>query len=149
MPEQPKYYIVEASALPEVFVKVAEARHLLETGEAATVNEAVKATGISRSAYYKYKDMITMLRDMNTGIVTFQLTLLDESGCLSAILSIFAQYGANILTINQSIPRDGTAAVTLSAELHGCTAEELLCKAAEMPGVVRAEIAAKQGTQSW
>mgnify|MGYP002624763813 FL=1 len=145
MTEQPKYYIVEASALPEVFRKVAEARRMLETGEAATVNEAVRRTGISRSAYYKYKDMITMLRDMNRGVVTFQLTLRDEAGILSSILTIFAKQGANILTINQSIPRDGIASVSLSCELIQCTAEELLNLAVQTPGVVRAEIAAQMG----
>ena len=145
MTEQPKYYIVEASALPEVFRKVAEARRMLETGEAATVNEAVRRTGISRSAYYKYKDMITMLRDMDRGVVTFQLTLRDEAGILSSILTIFAKEGANILTINQSIPRDGIASVSLSCELIQCTAEELLNLAVRTPGVVRAEIAAQMG----
>ena len=145
MTEQPKYYIVEASALPEVFRKVAEARRMLETGEAATVNEAVRRTGISRSAYYKYKDMITMLRDMNRGVVTFQLTLRDEAGILSSILTIFAKEGANILTINQSIPRDGIASVSLSCELIQCTAEQLLNLAVRTPGVVRAEIAAQMG----
>ena len=145
MAEQPKYYIVEASALPEVFRKVAEARRMLETGEAVTVNEAVKRTGISRSAYYKYKDMITMLRDMNRGVVTFQLALRDEAGILSAILTIFARQGANILTINQSIPRDGIASVSLSCELIRCTAEDLLRLAVETPGVIRAEITAQMG----
>ena len=148
MPEQPRYYIVEASALPEIFLKVAQARHILETGEAATVNDAVRAAGISRSAYYKYKDMITMLRDLNAGTVTLQLTLLDKAGILSGLLTEFARCGANILTIHQSIPHDGTAAVGISAELRDCTAEELLCTAIDHPGVVKAEIVAKQEAEA-
>lgn len=149
MLEQPKYYIVKASALPEVFLKVAEARRLLETGEAVTVNEAVKATGISRSAYYKYKDVISLLRDLNNGIVTFRFTLRDVAGILSDILTIFTQCGANILTINQSIPKDGTASVVLSAELKNRTAEELIQRVTGTPGVVHAEIAAKREADLW
>ncbi len=149
MPEHPKYYIVEASALPEIFVKVAEARRMLETGSAATVNDAVKAMGISRSAYYKYKDVISVLQDMNSGIVTFQMSLRDEAGILSAILAIFAGCGANILTLNQSIPRDGAAPVSISAELHEATAEEILHHIIATPGVIRAQISAKQESSPW
>ena len=67
MKSKPKYYIIEASALPEVFLKVAEAKRLLSTGEAATVNEATKMTDISRSAFYKYRDAILPFQNMKTG----------------------------------------------------------------------------------
>ena len=91
-----KYYIVEASALPEVFLKVAEAKRLLATGEASTVNEAAKMTDISRSAFYKYREAVQPFRNMNTKqIITFQFLLRDEPGALSAILAAFAQQDAN------------------------------------------------------
>ena len=117
MSDKHKYYIVEASALPEVFIKVAEAKRLLSTGEASTVNEATRMTDISRSAFYKYKDSVQPFNDMKAEhIITFYAMLKDKSGVLSRVLSIFAASGANILTINQSIPTNGCAAVTISAE---------------------------------
>ena len=81
MSTKPKYYIVESSALPEVFLKVAEAKRLLSTGEASTVNEATRMTDISRSAFYKYRDAVLPFQSMMTGrIITFQLLLHDEQG---------------------------------------------------------------------
>ena len=145
MDKMPKYFIVEARALPEVFRKVAEAKWLLENGEVATVGEATKATDISRSAFYKYRDSIAPFENLMAGrILTFQLILRDVSGLLSAILSVFAQYGANILTINQTIPSNGTASVTVSAETNGVSkgVEALLRALAAMQGVLKAEILA-------
>ena len=141
----PKYYIVEATALPEVFLKVAEAKWLLETGEVGTVNEATRATGISRSAFYKYRDAIAPFQNLMAGrILTFHFLLRDVTGLLSSILSIFAQFGANILTINQTIPTGGSASVTISAETTGMErgAEELLRTLSRMDGVLKAEILA-------
>lgn len=81
MANNPKYYIIESSALPEVFLKVAEAKRLLDTGEAATVNDATRQSGISRSAFYKYRDSILPFQNLMAGrIITFQLTLHDETG---------------------------------------------------------------------
>ena len=112
MAKSPDYYIVEASALPEIFRKVVEARRLMDTGEVETVNQAVQATGISRSAFYKYKDAVRPFQDMLHGrIVTFQLLLKDEPGLLSQVLNRFAGSGANILTINQGIPANGCAEI--------------------------------------
>ena len=145
MDKTPKYYIVEASALPDVFLKAAEAKRLLDTGEADTVGEATKRTGISRSAFYKYRDVMTPFQNLMAGrIITFQLTLKDRTGVLSGILSIFAYNGANILTINQNIPVGGSAIVTISAEtgeLH-CSVEDLLKRMGNMDGVLKAEIVA-------
>lgn len=145
MQQLPKYYIVEASALPEVFLKVAQAKWLLEAGEAATVGEATRVTGISRSAFYKYRDAISPFRNLLTGrILTFQLILRDVTGLLSSILSIFAQFGANILTINQTIPTCGVASVTISAETTevAAGAEALLHALSQIDGVIKAEILA-------
>ena len=145
MAQLPKYYIVEAQALPEVFLKVAEAKWLLETGEVATVNDAARATGISRSAFYKYRDSISPFQNLMAGrILTFQLLLRDMTGLLSSILTIFAQFGANILTINQSIPTGGRAMVTISAETSNlnCNIEALTQQIAERTGVVKADCVA-------
>ena len=90
-----KYYIVSAEALPEVFIKVAEARRMLQVGEAATVGEAARMVGISRSAFYKYKDAVQPFQDMKAGhIITFYALLKDNPGVLSNFLSIFANSGA-------------------------------------------------------
>lgn len=145
MANQPKYYIVNASALPEVFLRVAEAKRLLDTGEVLTVNDAALRADISRSAFYKYRDMIFPFQNLMAGhIITFQISLRDEPGALSAILSVFAQLGANILTINQTIPTNGCAAVTASVETNQLNVplEELLNCLSSTFGVIRAEILA-------
>ena len=145
MPQAPKYYIVEANALPEIYLKVAEAKRLMETGEVATVNAATQRVGISRSAFYKYRDSILPFQNLMAGrIITFQLTLHDETGNLSSLLTIFAQWGANILPINQTIPPNGCAGVTISADTNHLqtSLEELLRYLNAMQGVVRAEILA-------
>ena len=145
MNKNPKYYIVEASALPEVFLKVAEAKRLLVTGEASTVNEAAKMMDISRSAFYKYRDAILPFQDMKTGrIITFQFLLHDEPGVLSNMLTAFAKQEANILTINSIVPTNGCALVTISAETSDISVplEELLSQLGNVPGVIKAEILA-------
>lgn len=145
MANNPKYYIIESAALPEVFLKVAEAKRLLETGEVSTVNDATRRTGISRSAFYKYRDAILPFHNLMTGrIVTFQLTLHDEPGNLSSILSCFARWHSNILTINQTIPTNGCALVTVTAETAqlDISLEDLLHDLGSTPGVVKAEVLA-------
>ena len=145
MKEAPKYYIVEASALPEVFLKVAEVKRLLSTGEASTVNEATRMTDISRSAFYKYRDAIMPFQNMMTGrIITFQFMLHDQQGVLSQMLNVFAHRQANILTINSIVPTNGCALVTISAETNNVTVplEDLLHEIGAMPGVIKAEVLA-------
>jgi len=142
---QIKYYIVAAEALPEVFLKVAEAKRMLQTGEADTVGEATRLAGISRSAFYKYKDAVQPFNDMKTGrILTFYAMLKNNPGVLSNVLSIFAASGANILTINQSIPVNGCAAVTISAETSDMkvSLEEMVAEVSETYGAVKFEILA-------
>lgn len=140
-----KYYIVAADALPEIFIKVAEAKRMMQTGEVDTVGEATKRAGISRSAFYKYKDSVQPFNDMKSEhIITFYAMLKDKSGVLSRVLSIFASSGANILTINQSIPTNGCAAVTISAETSEMaeSLEQLLADVSALDGVVKLEILA-------
>lgn len=132
MQKMPKYFIVEADALPEIFLKVSQAKGLLETGEASTVNQAAAMVGISRSAFYKYKDAVRPFNDMKNGrIVTFQFSLRNEPGVLSRLLNIFAETGGNILTINQGLPVNDCAVATIAAETSGLrlSLEELLTHA--------------------
>ena len=140
-----KYYIVEASALPEVFLKVAEAKRLLSTGEAATVNEATRMMDISRSAFYKYRDAVLPFQNMMTGrIITFQFLIHDEPGLLASMLDIFPECNANIQTINSMVPTNGTAVLTISAETMDLEVqlEDLLRELRQTQSVVKAEILA-------
>ena len=145
MEQSPKYYIVEASALPEIFQKVAEAKRMLETGETDKVNVAAQAVGISRSAFYKYKDAVQPFQDMKAGhIITFYALLKDNPGVLSNFLSIFANSGANILTINQTIPTNGCAGVTISAETSEMVEdlEAMMARVSGAEGVLKFEVQA-------
>ena len=145
MARKVKYYLVAAEALPEIFIRVAEAKRMMQTGEAETVGAATKLAGISRSAFYKYKDAVRPFNDMLHGrIVTFQLLLKDEPGILSGTLNIFAGTGVNILTINQSIPLNGCAVVTMTAQTSELQRplEDVLGQVSSGPGVIRCEILA-------
>lgn len=145
MSTTPKYYIVEASALPEVFLKVAEAKRLLSTGEASTVNEATRMTDISRSAFYKYRDSVLPFQNMMSGrIVTFQFLIHDTPGLLANMLDIFPECNCNIQTINSIVPSNGTAVLTISAETMDLNVplEELLHRLRAFPGVIKAEVLA-------
>ncbi|MBE6908460.1 MAG: ACT domain-containing protein [Ruminococcaceae bacterium] len=140
-----RFFLVAAEVLPEVIPKVAEANRMLRAGEVRTALDAAKAVGISRSAYYKYRDAVQPFTDLRTEhIITFYALLKNNPGVLSNVLSIFAASGANILTINQSIPTNGCAAVTVSAEtsMMSRSVEHLISDAAELDGVVRFEILA-------
>ncbi len=145
MANHPQYYIVEASALPEVFLKVAEARRLLSTGEVSTVNEATRLTNISRSAFYKYRDSILPFQNLSAGrVITFQFMMHDEPGALSNSLITFADYGANLLTINSITPTNGCAIVTITAETSGMigSLEDLMEKLRSAPSIIKAEVLA-------
>ena len=145
MAKELKYYIVEASALPEVFLKVAEAKQLLQTGEVSTVGDATRATGISRSAFYKYRDAVRPFQNMMHGrVVTFQFLLQDKKGLLSDMLTIFAENKVNIQTINSIVPTNGCALLTISAETIDIAIplEDLLHELSKVPGVIKAEIIA-------
>ena len=145
MAAAPNYYIVGAGALPEVFRKVAQAKRLLETGEAGTVNQAARQVGISRSAFYKYKDAVRPFNDMLHGrIVTFQVLLKDEPGILSGVLNVLAGTGVNILTINQNIPVSGCAVVTMTAETSALqdSLEDVMAQVSAGSGVIKCEILA-------
>ena len=145
MTNKHKYYIVEASALPEVFLKVAEAKELLETGQVKTVNDAALKTGISRSAFYKYRDTVMPFHNMMSGrVITFQMLMRDQPGCLSDVLNIFAEHNANLLSVNTVIPSNGSGVLTIVAETIKVeiSLEQLLQLLRESKGVIKAEILA-------
>ena len=122
--EKKKYYVVKERAVPEVLIKVVEAQRLLDTGKAATVQEATEQVGISRSSCYKYKDDIFPFHDNAKGkTITLTIQMDDEQGLLSDLLHVVAVYKANILTIHQSIPVNGVAMLTLSVEIRNQTGD--------------------------
>ena len=141
----PTYYLVEADMLPEIFLKVAEAKRMLHAGEVSTAGEAARQVGISRSAFYKYRDSVQPFNDMKTGrIITFYALLKDNPGVLSNVLSIFAGSGANILTINQSIPTSGVAPVTITAATENMqtTMEAFMAALKAAEGIIRVHLMA-------
>ena len=124
MGETTKYFVVKQKAIPEVLLKVVEAKRLLESEKVLTIQDAVDAVGISRSSFYKYKDDIFPFHDNSQGTtitLTFQMD--DEPGILSDVLKIIAEYRANILTIHQSIPINGIASLTLSIQVLQTTGD--------------------------
>ena len=124
MAEKGKYYIVRERAVPEVLLKVVEAKGLLEIDKTLSVHEAAEQVGISRSSFYKYQDDILPFHDETKGkTVTFVLQMQDEPGLLSTVLRTVAEFGANILTIHQSIPINGVASLTLSIAVLSTTAD--------------------------
>ena len=118
MAEKTKYFVLKQKAVPEVLLKVVEAKRLLDSGKAVSVQEAAENVGISRSSFYKYKDDIFPFHDNAQGkTITMVIQLDDEPGLLSVVLRIVADYHANILTIHQSIPVNGIASLTLSVDV--------------------------------
>jgi len=124
MPEMTEYYVVKQKAIPEVLLKVVEANRLIESDKVRSIQEAVDKVGISRSSYYKYKDDIFPFHDTTKGTtitLTFQMD--DEPGLLSDVLNIVADFGANILTIHQSIPINGVASLSISVQVLPTTGD--------------------------
>ena len=113
-----KYYVVREKAVPEVLILVVEAKKLLDSGRAETVQEATEMVGISRSSFYKYKDDIFPFHAETRGkTITFIIQMDDEPGILSEVLTTVAHFHGNILTIHQSIPINGVAMLTLSVDI--------------------------------
>ena len=138
MGEATKYFVVKQKAIPEVLLKVVEAKRLLESEKVLTIQEAVDAVGISRSSFYKYKDDIFPFHDQAKGrTVTFILQMDDKPGILSDILRTVAEFRGNILTIHQSIPINGIATLTLSVEIlpEAGDAEDMIGQMEQQTGV--------------
>ncbi len=143
MKEKSAYYLVEESALSEVLLKTVHAKRLLETEKAENISEAVKIADISRSAFYKYKDLIKPFYESQIGKkITFLLVLEDVSGVLSGILKVMAKSKANILTINQNIPINGVANITVTIETAELTdsVERLVEKLKQVKGVSKIDM---------
>ena len=118
MSEKKKYYVVTGKAVPEVLLKVVEAKKLLDAEKVLTVQEATDQVGISRSSFYKYKDDIFPFHENAKGrTITMMMQMDDEPGALSEVLGKVAEYNANILTIHQSVPINGIASLTMSIEV--------------------------------
>ena len=118
MEQNVKYYVVKDKAVPEVLIKVVEAKRLLTADKIMTVTEATDKCGISRSSFYKYKDDIFPFDDSSKGRnITLSIQISDEPGLLSELLAVVAKYHANILTIHQTIPVSGVATISLSIEI--------------------------------
>ena len=118
MSEDKKYYVVTKKAVPEVLLKVVEAKRLLDSEKVLTIQEATDRVGISRSSFYKYKDDIFPFHEHAKGrTINMVMQMDDEPGALSEVLGTVAEYNANILTIHQSIPINGIASLTMSIEV--------------------------------
>lgn len=147
MTETTGYFVVKKKALPEVLLKVVEAKRLIETGRVLSVQEAADKVGISRSSFYKYKEDIFPFHDTAAGtIITLTFQMDDEPGLLSDILKIVAEYRANILTIHQSIPINGVASLSISVQILSTTGDvsEMVDSMEKQRGVHYVKIIAKE-----
>ncbi|MBD7969830.1 ACT domain-containing protein [Paenibacillus gallinarum] len=138
-----RYYLVREDILPEAVVKTMQVKQLLATGEVKTVHEAAERVGLSRSAFYKYKDGIHLVNQLEKErIVTISIDLEHESGMLSQVLSLVAACGGNVLTIHQSLPLQGRANVVISVEISHITEEigEMLDQLENLQGVKRTRL---------
>jgi chorismate mutase len=147
MVETSGYFVVKKKAVPEVLLKVVEAKRLIETEKVMTIQEAVDMVGISRSSFYKYKDDIFQFHDNSQGTtitLTFQMD--DEPGILSDVLKIIAENRANILTIHQSIPINGVASLSLSVQVLETTGDisGMIEKMEQQKGVHHVKVIAKE-----
>ncbi|MDD6033511.1 MAG: ACT domain-containing protein [Oscillospiraceae bacterium] len=139
MSEKPRSLIVNADVLPEVFLKVIEAKRLLSKAKAKNSSDACRMVGISRSAYYKYKDNVQVYEDTTNGqLSTLYMRLSDEPGVLSRVLQQLYELGTNILTVNQNIPVDTVAVVTISIQINRdeVDPDEILKSLSSIYGVV-------------
>jgi chorismate mutase len=146
MKQESVFFLVDSFILPEVFAKVIEVKKILSFGKIKTVNDAVKEVGISRSAYYKYKDYVFPFYETSRGkVLTLFFVVEDFSGILSSIIDKIASANANILTINQNIPINGLADVTVSIETFEMKndMQALMTEIGKVEGVRRCEILAR------
>ena len=143
--EERKLVIADLSVLPPVYHKVLRVKELLESGEAQSVNEASDMADVSRSAYYKYKDYVFPFNQMQ-GILTLLIAAVDMKGVLSGLLSFMSDAGCNILTINQNVPVNGVANITVTVQTEKMTlsTDKLIAGLQSISGVRKVNILAKQ-----
>ena len=138
-----KFYLVNEVILPEAIKKTIKVKSILQLGEAKTINEAVEKMDLSRSAYYKYKDYVFPFYELSQGkIVSINALISNESGMLSNILRIIADYNGSVLTINQNLPLQGVAHVNISVETKELTlpVEDVLHEVRQLEGVIKVEL---------
>lgn len=142
-----KYLVINTKILPEAYEKVVQVKQLLRMGKVKDITEAVRFVGISRSTYYKYKDFIfTMSESINNHKVTLSVLLTHEPGALSAILDKLAETHGNILTINQDIPINNVANITITFDAVNLNMElnELIEELKNIDNVVKIELIAME-----
>lgn len=147
MSEKTNYFVLKEKAVPEVLLKVVEAKRLFDSGKVASVQDATDAVGISRSSFYKYKDDIFPYHENERGkTVTLVIQLEDEPGLLSSLLRAIDKYKYNILTIHQSVPINGIVTLTLSIDVFNSTdkVEEMVAAIEAVDGVQYAKILARE-----
>ena len=141
------YYLVKDKAIPDVLLKVVEAKKLLETGKAESRRDAAEEVGISRSSFYKYKDDIFLFHDNLKGqTITLVILVDDRTGLLADMLSVIAHYNANILTIHQSIPINGTTSISISLEIRAGTGDvsSMIGEIEKQEGIHKVKIAGRE-----
>ncbi len=147
MTEKTNYYVLKEKAVPEVLLKVMEAKRLVEAGKVESVQDATEAVGISRSSFYKYKDDIFPFHENEKGkTITLVIQLDDEPGLLSNILRAIDEFKSNILTIHQSVPINGIATLTLSIDVFQAAdkVDEMVSKIEDVEGVHYVKIIARE-----
>ena len=147
MAEKTSFFVLREKAVPEVLLKVVEAKRLLDSGKVESVQDATEAVGISRSSFYKYKDDIFPYHENQKGkTITMVIQLDDEPGLLSVVLRTVAEYHANILTIHQSIPVNGIASLSLSIDVFPTTGnvEDMKNSIESVQGIHYAKILARE-----
>lgn len=147
MKEKGQYFVLKEKAVPEVLLKVVEAKRLIDSGKITSVQEATEKVGISRSSFYKYKDDIFPFHETTKGkTITMVIQLEDEPGLLSVVLKTIAEFHANILTIHQSIPINGIASLTLSVDVLPQTGDvtEMVSHIEEQDGIHYVKILARE-----
>lgn len=137
-----KYLLVDMSILPEIYAKVVEANGYLQSGEATSASQAAKMAGISRSAYYKYKDKIFEYNEQGDDVTAINAKLIDNAGVLSSVMNELYLAGANILAVNQSIPVNNIADVSITVRLSQAdvSTDDLISKIKNIDGVKSVEI---------
>ena len=147
MAEKTSFFVLREKAVPEVLLKVVEAKRLLDSGKVESVQDATEAVGISRSSFYKYKDDIFPYHENQKGkTITMVIQLDDEPGLLSIVLKTIADFHANILTIHQSIPVNGIASLSLSIDVFPTTGnvEDMKNSIESVQGIHYAKIVARE-----
>lgn len=132
------YYLIDSSILPEVYSKVIKAKILISSGEASSATEAAKLAGISRSAYYKYKDKIFEYSEQAEDTTTLNAKLHDNAGVLSSVMNEVYLAGANVLSVNQSVPVNQVADVSITVRIADSTTsnDELVERIQKINGVI-------------